>query len=632
MGNCLSNKEVEGSVHAQKRVTKIAENNTHKRQNYTFGFKTDFHSHYELSKTVLGRGSYGMVILSRDLRTGESVAVKVIDKSKLTDEVERRDLMLEVDVMNRIGIGSLNCIWLYDTFEDAQRVYMVMEVADGGTLLSRIQQHVTYTEENVAAVARCVLRTLAQCHAKNVIYRDIKPDNFVYKSSDQDSKLKAIDFGLAVYHPPGSPNLKDITGTPYFMAPEVVHKDYSFECDVWSAGVLLYLLLTGHRPFNGDRSLTGLDQTFSVLKQIMREPVPFGAPWKKVSAPARDLVERMLQKDPKKRIKLQDALQHPWLVEESDMDPEEVDNRLDTMVVSRLQRYATYGVFKQQAMVAILRKREARSKDPNSVPTRFTKANDDLNNYIENNPNIKKLCDLFGRFDLSGSGMINHEEAKVGLYEAGYDLNEEEADHIWSIIDVAQNGEVDINEFLAAMLDWDELEKTLNQDGNGFNDLLFEVFSEFDKDCTGRLNLEEVALVLHQSHSSAAVRAVFTQVDSDGDGKIDFEEFKCILTDNQKDSLKIYDQRLRKAFKSRESSLDISTRSETVQTADRQEHALTSTRGIPQAEFAEHLRRTATNEPSNRANMTVAVLNGVVPSKSAKRLGNVSPKPTHGHI
>lgn len=114
--------------------------------------------------------------------------------------------------------------------------------------------------------------------------------------------------------------------------------------------------------------------------------------------------------------------------------------------------------------------------------------------------------------------------------------------------------------------------------------------------------------------------------------QIDFEEFKCILTDNQKDSLKIYDQRLRKAFKSRESSLDISTRNETVQTADRQEHALTSTRGIPQAEFAEHLRRTATNEPSNKANMTVAVLNGVVPSKSAKRLGNVSPKPTHGHI
>jgi calcium-dependent protein kinase len=155
-------------------------------------------------------------------------------------------LQNEVDCMRQLG-ASLNAVFLQDVFEDDSHVYMVMELCEGGLLMERLQV-TKLTEARVSRIIKAVLQFLAQCHSKGIVYRDIKPDNFLFLSKSEDSPLKATDFGLAVRWTPDDPPLTSRSGTPAYMAPEVIKQCYDYRCDVWSAGVLMYQLLTGRWP------------------------------------------------------------------------------------------------------------------------------------------------------------------------------------------------------------------------------------------------------------------------------------------------------------------------------------------------------------------------------------------------
>jgi len=479
---------------------------------------------------LLGRGAFGIVKKCRRVgqgSAGETCAVKIISKRKLADEQDVEDLRVEVDCMRRLGLGSLNCIALYDTFEDDQNVYMVMEMAEGGELHKRITQG-QYTEAKAAKISRNILQMVAQCHAKYIVYRDIKPTNFLFTTNSESAVLKGTDFGLAAYHPPGSPKLTDITGTPFYIAPEVVRQSYSFEADVWSVGALVYQLLSGYVPFQASTELKGPEAVVDLFRRVLNAPIDFESdPWPNISDMAKDFVSRLLTRDVSKRISVMDALNHPWLKEGAAPASALTDD-----VVQRLQRYSTYGRFRQQAMVAAL----AKVKDS------------DGSLKLPWSGNMAKLTTMFEEMDSDKDGALSFEDYRTGLRNAGYNLSDTEAQQLFRAVDVGRNGKISLNEFLAAMLDWNqqkqEPEKQPADEGTESDNMVWkDLFEKYDVDKSGGIGADDIAVILGVTPDSPEIQDVLRDAEADTRGQITFREFRTLMEGSRRDSLDMYSKR-----------------------------------------------------------------------------------------
>ena len=211
-------------------------------------------SRYEIGE-MLGSGTFGVVYRATDKKTGRDWACKSISKfpkrppkgSKYSNPHHLLKIRSEVDSMKQLG-QSLDAVYVVDVLEDKTAVHIIMELCEGGTLMAT-PGNTHMTEHDVAMVMRSVLRFIAQCHSHNLIYRDIKPENFLFTTKTFDRTLKATDFGLMISHPEGTEPLSVPAGTPIYIAPEVVKRSYSFKADVYSAGVMAFQLLTGRYPY-----------------------------------------------------------------------------------------------------------------------------------------------------------------------------------------------------------------------------------------------------------------------------------------------------------------------------------------------------------------------------------------------
>ncbi|KAJ8449771.1 hypothetical protein Cgig2_001427 [Carnegiea gigantea] len=237
-----------------------------------FGFSKMFDRHYELGDEV-GRGHFGYTCHAKGKKgslKGQDVAVKVIPKAQMTTAIAIEDVRREVKILRALT-GHKNLVQFYEAYEDTDNVYVVMELCKGGELLDRIlARGGKYTEEDAKAVMVQILSVVAYCHL-------------------QDERLN------------------DIVGSAYYVAPEVLHRSYGTEADMWSIGVIAYILLCGSRPFWA-RTESGIFR--AVLKA---EPSFYEAPWPSLSPDAIDFVKRLLNKDYRKRLTAAQALSHPWL-------------------------------------------------------------------------------------------------------------------------------------------------------------------------------------------------------------------------------------------------------------------------------------------------------------------------------
>uniref|UniRef100_A0A0D9X228 Protein kinase domain-containing protein n=1 Tax=Leersia perrieri TaxID=77586 RepID=A0A0D9X228_9ORYZ len=274
----------------------------------SFGFSKHFFAKYELAEEV-GRGHFGYTCSAKAKKgelKGHDVAVKVIPKSKMTTAIAIEDVRREVRILSSLT-GHSNLVQFYDAFEDEDNVYIVMELCKGGELLDRIlARGGKYSEEDAKVVMVQILSVVSFCHLQGVVHRDLKPENFLFTSKDENSSLKVIDFGLSDFVKPDE-RLNDIVGSAYYVAPEVLHRSYGTEADMWSIGVIAYILLCGSRPFWA-RTESGIFR--AVLKA---EPSFDEAPWPTLTAEAKDFVKRLLNKDYRKRMTAAQALSHPWI-------------------------------------------------------------------------------------------------------------------------------------------------------------------------------------------------------------------------------------------------------------------------------------------------------------------------------
>jgi len=237
--------------------------------------------------------------------SGESFAVKIIDKQAATNaDTDDAKLKQEVEILKRAK--HPNIIQLIEEFETSQKLYLVMELVTGGELFDKLVAKGQYSERDACVITRKICGAIAYLHSIGIAHRDLKPENLLLKEGD-DTDVMLSDFGLSKLF--GEEQImKTACGTPYYVAPEVLNATgYDKEVDLWSIGVITYLLLCGYPPFYGEN----LPEVF---EQIMKGHFEFNSPyWDNISAEAKDFIRKLLLVDSKKRLTAESALSHPWI-------------------------------------------------------------------------------------------------------------------------------------------------------------------------------------------------------------------------------------------------------------------------------------------------------------------------------
>ncbi|KAL6592108.1 putative calmodulin-dependent protein kinase type 1 [Neocallimastix californiae] len=273
---------------------------------------------------VLGQGSYAIVKEAIHVKTGKTYAVKVINKKLMRG----KEFMIlnEIEILKRVSKGHPNIVTLYDYFETPNNLYLVMDLCTGGELFDRIYNRGHYYEADAADIVRTVCSAVAYLHDKNIVHRDIKAENMLFKGKEENAPLLIADFGLSKIIDNQISVLMTTCGTPGYMAPEVIARTgHGKPVDMWSIGVLTYFLLCGYTPFDGQR----MDEE---VKNILAgnykfEPVQY---WFAVSETARDFIRKLLVVNPNLRMTAKQALQHPWL-QPSQFNARSVDAANDLM-------------------------------------------------------------------------------------------------------------------------------------------------------------------------------------------------------------------------------------------------------------------------------------------------------------
>ena len=445
--------------------------------------KEPFTKDYEIIGD-LGSGSYGSVKKVRHKKLKEVRAMKIILKKFDNSKTE-------IDIMRKIS--HPNIVNIFDIYEDSKKYYIMMEICEGGELFEAISEQGAFTEQDCAYILRQILSAVSYLHSKNIMHRDIKPENIMLtkkiNKKNNRYEIKLIDFGTAKIFKKGKKETKFI-GTSYYIAPEVLKENYDEKCDVWSCGVIMYILLCGYPPFNGNSNV-------DIYNSIQNsQPYFHGEDWKDITPEAIDLLQNMLNKKPQKRYSAQNCLDHRWfnLLEAKKAAVNQFGKKLQMKVINKMNDFVKENRLKQ----AVLQ-------------------------FISNQFNLKKeeedLQALFKEFDLKKTGEISKEIFYTKLTELyGEYEGKEICDKIFERLDLDGSGEISYDEFLSAMIDG---KKVLTEDR------LEKAFKMFDKDGNGLLSIAEIVEVF--GGDEAYWRRIIEEVDSNSDGEVDFNEFKMLM-------------------------------------------------------------------------------------------------------
>lgn len=455
----------------------------------------------------LGSGAYGEVLLCKDKQMGAERAIKIIKKSSVSMTTNSGSLLEEVAVLKQLD--HPNIMKLYEFFEDKRNYYLVMELYRGGELFDEIIHRQKLSEVDAAAIMQQVLSGCTYLHKHNIVHRDLKPENLLLESKSKDALIKIVDFGLSAHFEIGGGKMKERLGTAYYIAPEVLRKKYDEKCDLWSCGVILYILLCGYPPFGGQT-----DQ--EILKRVEKGKFVFDPPdWNKVSDDAKRLVEMMLTYDSSKRISAEEALNHPWIVRMSAVKDVEVPKNELAGALTNMKKFQDSQKLAQAAMLF--------------MGSKLTTIDE-----------TRELTSIFRRLDKNGDGQLDRSELIAGytklvawkvrdgveeeeppLIDMDPSQVEAEVDAILSAVDFDKNGYIEYSEFVTVCMDKQRL---LSEER------LKAAFQQFDSDQSGKITNEELARLFGiTSIDDATWQDVLKSTDLNNDGQVDFEEFVLMM-------------------------------------------------------------------------------------------------------
>ncbi|OIW02942.1 hypothetical protein TanjilG_29718 [Lupinus angustifolius] len=446
---------------------------------------------------------------------------------KLISKEDVEDVRREIQIMHHLA-GHNNIVTIKGAYEDPLYVHIVMELCSGGELFDRIIQRGHYTERKAAQLTKIIVGVVEACHSLGVMHRDLKPENFLLVNKDHDFSLKAIDFGLSVFFKPGQV-FTDVVGSPYYVAPEVLLKHYGPEADVWTAGVILYILLSGVPPFWAETQQ-------GIFDAVLKGHIDFDSdPWPLISDSGKDLIRKMLCSRPSERLTAHEVLSpanttivnlftavplkdhcgystpnrvhglgyggdregeghqrgHPWICENG-VAP---DRALDPAVLSRLKHFSAMNKLKKMALRVIA---ESLSEEE-----------------------IAGLREMFQAMDTDNSGAITFDELKAGLRRYGSTLKDTEIQDLMEAADVDNSGTIDYGEFIAATVHLNKLER---------EEHLIAAFHYFDKDGSGYITVDELQQACAEHNmTDVFLEDIIREVDQDNDGRIDYGEFAAMM-------------------------------------------------------------------------------------------------------
>lgn len=437
------------------------------------------YQYYEI-EDLLGEGAFGCVRKGIQIQTGNEVAIKSILKP-FAQRDDDTHAIIEVEVLRTLD--HPNILKVKELVEDTKYYHIITELCTGGELFEKILKLKPFSENQASKYMHQLLSGLAFCHKHGVLHRDIKPENLLFQSEQEDSPLKIIDFGVSnLNYSQDLVNVKQYTSI-FYRAPEQFNGMCNKKSDLWSCGVILYLMLSGYLPFKGKNEK-------QMSQSISTEDLSFpDKEWVGISDEAKDLLRHMLDKNHISRYSAKKAFKHGW-----------VQNGHSQYLFNR--SVSEIGLVNLSKFRSTIRIRHA--------------ALEFIMSHFTHNAEVYELQQTFMAMDYNGDGKLSHEELTVACLLMNYSKNEVE--NILFECDANMNGCIDYTEFLTAASNW---KKVMNKSR------LKLVFDEFDLDKDGFISIFELKQMLGNDQVEDDVwEEIFGEVDSNQDGRIDFQEFE----------------------------------------------------------------------------------------------------------
>ncbi|CAG9314692.1 unnamed protein product [Blepharisma stoltei] len=450
--------------------------------------KGNIEDNYIFEKTI-HTGSYGLVRLALNKITSLKRAIKTISKEHIGKDMKlHAQFYSEIDILKQTD--HPNIIKLYEFYEDAMYYHLVTEYIPGGELFDYIIKSKMLSEPIAAQFMRQLLSAVAYCHLNNIVHRDLKPENLLIDAQSQEATLKVIDFGLSAFYD-SKVNMTKQYGTSYYVAPEVLRRNYNEKCDIWSCGVILYILLSGRPPFNGNSSP-------EIVRRVQKGEFSFEGPsWDGVTPMAKKLIKRMLDYDPNTRISANEALTDEWIIYNASYI-----TRDENLTQISLWNLKTFRV-EQKLQRAVLTY---------------------IASQISNKEEIKQLGEAFRDMDTNGDGKLSKEEVLEAFYTLGGNgFSQKDIEDIIRQVDVNNSGYIDYTEFIMATARKESLLCIENLDS---------AFKAFDEDGSGKISAIELKNVFGKEliATDEVWKEMINEVDENGDGEIDLTEFRAMMT------------------------------------------------------------------------------------------------------
>ena len=489
--------------------------------------------HYTTGK-LLGEGQFGEVFIGTVKQSsggkGDTRAIKRIQKELLTEE-DHEEVFNEFTTLKQMD--HPNICKMYEFFEDTENFWFVQELCSGGELLDELERIETFPEAGAALIMKQVLSCVHYCHSqKQVVHRDLKLENILLEDGTQQKSgtatgesytIKIIDFGLSTTFAEGQV-LSSPVGSMHYIAPEVLEQEYSYKCDIWSCGVIAYILLCGFAPFEGasDRDMREL---------IMMGNVSFEDPiWKNnVSQEAKDFVSLLLTYEADKRPEAGEALKHPWIQNAHKAHAQQFKaNKSGTdAAIKALQNCRSFESASKlkQATCAFMTSQLVLSGGDEEESGSATAATNTHASAI-------LMGEIFRAMDLDSDGRLSKDELRLGFLdflEESEGLTVEEVDDIFRRLDLSCTGYIDYSEFIVAAIGLHDQEQAHHQE------LLKQAFQRLlDRDASGYISHEklrkEMAPFYGEDVEEAIIQKIIDQADDDKDGQISWHDFQTMMS------------------------------------------------------------------------------------------------------
>jgi len=447
----------------------------------------------------LGEGVTANVYKIQHKKTGTEYALKVIKLMRVTDPEKREMLLREIPVLKTLDHPGI--IKIVEVFRMMNTIYIVMELCSGGELFDYAldQPASKFSEQRAQSLAKKMLGSLRYIHSKNIAHRDLKLENFIMTSKDADAGIKLIDFGFSRQYLEANSSTGELVGTPYYIAPEVLAQKYAgSSSDMWSFGVVIFMLVTGEPPFWGDTNAQIMDdvKAKAAKPKEMRKQLESELASVPVSKQCSDFIMQCLVPNPRKRLNSENALKHEWIKSTKQFPAQAFKSRPIGIpkALANLKEFKDRSSLQRSAMMAVAFGASQQSLD-------------DLNA-------------AFLEMDINGDGKISLSEFTTGMKAQGM-TKKEEIEAAFEAIDQDGTGAIEYSEFIAAAMSEQELHSA---------DQLEAAFYRLDMDSSGSISKEELKELLGGKFDDGTIQQVLDAADLDNDGEISLAEFKTALS------------------------------------------------------------------------------------------------------